>query len=659
VPTVFDGPGITISHLRARGQQPDRLLARQRLEHLLASADLYPTGLPPAAILCVRALRDPRPGAIRLEGYATRPPQHWEQAVAASLTDFARHAVRPLHAVVPANAEAVLFADRAEILACLALDWAQGILMHHWWWRSLLRGADVNRIVWSAWLDMPQYAPSALMHLAARGDAVMVVRRMEEAVVSALIERLLTVFHLHHLRQALQDNTSDNGPALTEASLPADQQRDPSGTLAGGESEEVIFVFPLKRLPVPWTERFPVPWAERIPESLDENLTLPRRLLLGVALSLARDSVHIRTASFAWQTRRWLKAEIALETDARIIDQSPRQQPDTRAAFPDDGAAFPDASHKEDEAKQPARHSASSTRSEPDAAPELTTSLSANDAPLDSVLERSDSSMLPKADVSPAAESTVSIDPESPIVTAFGGLFYLLNLAAHLGFYADYASPGQRELELSIWDFVALVGAELMGGMPSDPIWGLLAQLANRDEQTPPGSSFMPPNHWQIDPHWLDAFPDAVSLPWTWSVGEGRLRIKHPFGFLVADAPLDGDPALRAAALRTAYGVDIALQEADGSLSPDETPLRRWLNWLMPYIRARLLRAFGMGDQDDPAVMLIPHTARVFITPAHIDVMLDLNTLPIEIRLAGLDRNPGWIPAAGRVITFHFESGGS
>jgi hypothetical protein len=31
-----------------------------------------------------------------------------------------------------------------------------------------------------------------------------------------------------------------------------------------------------------------------------------------------------------------------------------------------------------------------------------------------------------------------------------------------------------------------------------------------------------------------------------------------------------------------------------------------------------------------------------------------LATLPIELRIAGLDRDPGWIPSAGRSISFHF-----
>jgi hypothetical protein len=32
-----------------------------------------------------------------------------------------------------------------------------------------------------------------------------------------------------------------------------------------------------------------------------------------------------------------------------------------------------------------------------------------------------------------------------------------------------------------------------------------------------------------------------------------------------------------------------------------------------------------------------------------------LAELPIEIRIAGLDRDPGWVPAAGRFIAFHFH----
>ena len=39
----------------------------------------------------------------------------------------------------------------------------------------------------------------------------------------------------------------------------------------------------------------------------------------------------------------------------------------------------------------------------------------------------------------------------------------------------------------------------------------------------------------------------------------------------------------------------------------------------------------------------------------HVDVYYSLQTYPTEIRLAGLDRDPGWIPAAGRYVAYHFD----
>jgi hypothetical protein len=250
----------------------------------------------------------------------------------------------------------------------------------------------------------------------------------------------------------------------------------------------------------------------------------------------------------------------------------------------------------------------------------------------------------------PAAEA------ETAIVTAFGGLFYLLNLAVHLGFYSDFTTPWKHELELSIWDFVALIGAELLGGTPSDPIWALLAQLAGRDEGAPPGASFIPPDIWRVDPRWLDAFPERGVLGW--SAEDGRIRILHPAGFLLVDIPLEGDlPPLLDDVLAN-YGLDFEMNRRNDFPASTDDPLRRWLDWLMPYVRARLRRALGLHHADDPVPMLCQHPARVFVTPAHVDVLLNLDTLPIEIRLAGLDRNPGWLPAAGRTIMFHFESNG-
>ena len=85
----------------------------------------------------------------------------------------------------------------------------------------------------------------------------------------------------------------------------------------------------------------------------------------------------------------------------------------------------------------------------------------------------------------------------------------------------------------------------------------------------------------------------------------------------------------------------------------DELTTPTWLTDLLPHIRARLHLALGIDD--DLAQILLHHHAKVTITPIHLDVFFPLADHPIEIRLSGLDRNPGWVPAAGRFIAFHYD----
>ena len=162
------------------------------------------------------------------------------------------------------------------------------------------------------------------------------------------------------------------------------------------------------------------------------------------------------------------------------------------------------------------------------------------------------------------------------IDTEIGGVFYLLNVALCLGLYGDFTMPLHRGIELSIWDFVTLVGRRLTPRrFRRDPVWGLLADLAGRAPVEPPGATFV--------------------------------------------------------------------------------PLRPWLRSLMPDVRERLARALGERDRHRLGALLCVQRARVVTTATHIDVMFSLAELPIEIRLSGLDRDPGWIPAADRVIAYHYN----
>jgi len=72
-------------------------------------------------------------------------------------------------------------------------------------------------------------------------------------------------------------------------------------------------------------------------------------------------------------------------------------------------------------------------------------------------------------------------------------------------------------------------------------------------------------------------------------------------------------------------------------------------------VKERLRLAFGVGDVREVARVLCEQEARVVVTASHVDVHFRLSGLPIEIRLAGLDRDPGWVPAAGRFVAFHYE----
>jgi hypothetical protein len=70
------------------------------------------------------------------------------------------------------------------------------------------------------------------------------------------------------------------------------------------------------------------------------------------------------------------------------------------------------------------------------------------------------------------------------------------------------------------------------------------------------------------------------------------------------------------------------------------------------YFRARLVRALG---REDAVPLLCRLPAQVAFTLTHVDVTFSIDHHPIEIRAAVLDRDPGWIPAAGRYLAFHFQ----
>src|SRR5262249_24755069 len=131
-----------VRRLRVRhGAREDSLLAQQGVARLLATMD-FGSALPRDAIYCIRELTDPLPGRMGSPLAAAIAPE-WQRAMDESLREIAARAKRPARDGWAGEANAVWFADVAELLACLARDWCGGATQGKWWWRLLFPGLNV------------------------------------------------------------------------------------------------------------------------------------------------------------------------------------------------------------------------------------------------------------------------------------------------------------------------------------------------------------------------------------------------------------------------------------------------------------------------------------------------------------------------------------
>ncbi len=603
-------PGKTcIRKLRATYAGRDTHALESHLRRVLSAMNLHPAGLPPRAIVCIRVLRDPLPGSLRLDQRETRPPPAWERALGASLDKLVRSAVRPALGAVPASAEAVLFMDRSEFLACLANDSCEGSAITRWWWQGLFKLTEISQAVLREWLDQPEYIPAALSRLAESKKVTQFIKSLSAAEARSMLEALTRTFALVELKPAL--------------ALVLNHNHESNSARRSGEQHSM--------------RHEAAPWRRWVAES-ESAAHLEQACLLAVGLMLERAPAIVRSPSFARAVSEWhqatdnlqavtteneffMKASAAPKTEDRLSAAGLRlATEDSRADSPPDLLAKSPAPTA-DEKRSPA------PLSEPEARSEISNEIDVKEqvagvesprvaqmslAPLESAdapVELAEQLIAPTEMKSPIeqAQEVVTLF-EAQIETDQGGVFYLINLGLFLNLYGDFTTPAQPGIELPIWDFIALIGRQLSGKkLQRDPVWSLLAQLVGRSERQEPGEGFQPPDIWRVPADWPVPRREAVN----------------------------------------------AFERQDESLC--ESDLKRWIDWLMPYVRARLREALGLSETSDLSRVLLDHHARALVTATHLDVFFSLDELPVEIRLSGLDRDPGWVPAAGRFIAFHFE----
>lgn len=634
--------GVRINRLRVRSTG-EPIVTRLRAERALASGARRPESLPPEAVLCIRRLTDPRPGLLPLQA-GRDAPFEWSSAVAGRVNDAAARAVRPSLDAVTADAEAVLFADRAELLACLALDACERRIGGRWWWRSLF--GDVGRVwrVADVWRDEPRAIAAAFDLLAARGRAVHFAGELREDDTRAVLAAMLPA---HGFAADLAGN-----PVAETSPAPL---KDDSGD-AGLQKQHFSRGGMSTGLP---------PWHEWAPEaSSAPELRIDQRRLLGLALTLRRAPSPLLTPAFVAAALEWEPKWDAAASEKPLTEAGRRRPGPARERTPLTpwtAAAFVEADDTAPETR------AAVTRGRLSRAPDVPDQGDVVRAAswLPDPREDARAPMRSSEPHAPAPSETDGVPPRTHATdvcrTAYGGVLFLLNLGIRLGLYGDFTTPLQPGIALSIWDFVTIAGRRLAGPhVDEDPLWNLLALLAHRDVDDEPGAGFELPAEWRVSREWLRPFA-RVEGPWRWTTTSGRVLVRHPAGFVALDvARSSGETAVEQARREVAT----LAGDSQPALRPWRPgprarrplrPLDMWSDRLIAFAGARLAAAMPGQTARSAGRLLCRLPASVLLTPAHLHAVFQLNALPIEVRVSGLDRNPGWIPAAGRTVTFAFE----
>ena len=675
------GEALRIGRLRARGEAADRPAQRLAIERGLERSELAPRGLPPGAVLIVRRIEQ------RIAADSA-----WTEAVRERLDELYRRAARPERGRIAQDSEAVLFRDRAEWLACLARDLAEGRARERWWWQALLAqwpaGPGPSPTICAAWIEHAQRLPAVLEQLQAWHATGAVLEALEAGDARRVLAALAGAHDLRLVAQALHTPTASGTPqaasgvAAREVEPPAEAGAAGAATggRAGGGGES------------PGTARPPVgggpasrPWAAstgsedarrvgEIAARMSAGAAGPRALLLGLGLALARAPWRVRSAAFQTAAlRRWMP-EIA---PAGPAGDDPPQRRDRPPAPRIASAARPDAPAP---ASRPAPGPAPGDDTQPDGSvagregadaqgpagprPPPSALATARGQPR----EPQAGGPIPAGPEPGARAEPARLPREAEgLTTGLGGVLYLINLMLALDLPDALEDDGAGGI--GPWALLELLARALLGAQieahADDALWGALARLDGRDPRTAAGAGHAPRFAYRLPARWQAALEDE-GAGYRWACARGWLRLWSEAGWMLAERPryaralavqlheehaaLSLDPAR--AMRRAAYA---SAPIARGRCSPDPA-LGRLLGLILPCLRRRLALALGAEAREASALtQLLRLRARVYVTSSHVDLVARLDDVSLPARRAGLDRDPGWLPSFGRVVLFHFE----
>lgn len=569
--------GLAIRRYRARlPVRAEPVSARLALQALAADLeDALPRSLPPQALLWLRRVSVQLPAVALRRLAAGRDlgvAQGREQIDAA----LAR-AVRPALGPVPPDAEAVLFADEAEMLACLALA-AQAGELDRWWWRGLL-GAR-----WPGWQAAWDARPWARV-----AAARLLVRAGPAPLGAALAGQGAGAAPAPHRSDAavMQPPEAAVVPDAARGGAPA---RPRQAARAGSGADAGPARAAMDDAPVEAGRALPAPRPGAAARPAADQP------LLGDTAAAAAGSVARGSARGvpSPHRRRESKRATAVEGAAAVMPApaaSEAREPPAQAAnaepAPPSGAALrtrgvaparplPDAD--ESDVMPPAQPRGAAPIGQ---TPSGVAAAAGDPVRPGRVEPAHRAPPGPASDPTGAAEDTLVAWPwPQACLSHQGPLLFLVNALLDDGLYPDFTQPRDPGLPVPLW---ALLGALAQAWrLPPDPLQARLAEQAGG---------------WQPD-------------------------------LLCADLP--AVPGVAAGP---------------------------WAAWLPAYarcLRGRLCRRLGLPPRRWTAALHRPVPGRLWVSAGAWELALDLADHDVAWRLAGLDRDPGWLPSVDISLRFRF-----
>lgn len=493
-------------------------------------------------------------------------------------------------------AEAVLFLDEAELAACLVRDWLRGRVADAWWWRTLLGAGSVND-----WLRR---------HVYARGD-----------VFAAATERS-TEFHgaaAWYARIDLAEAARAQAALSFAYGVSTGDERPiepPSAARANGRAEHADRRGRQSRDAL--DDEVATLW-ETAPEIASCNLDVVQHRLLATSLAIRRRLQWARSASFAralhaLETRR----EAMLHTAARHKSRSPQSESPSRRS-----ARGPDASRVPVNLRVPVERAMTARAADPVKPPRQARAIPApavaSPGPRTNAQSASESERAASTQRARASRRPAVISVAQPAVRSASAA-------------ASLAMPLLDEPKEGVGAAIEIPAA--VTRRPELP-------LLTRATQTRFGGIF-----------YLLNVALALGLYCDFTAPRGPNLGLSPWDFLSAAGSRWFGAAFRRDAL---WKVLAGLAGHAPRMRPERAVMPpRELARLLGSMQERLVLALGTCDSKAVRDRVCRHDAHIYMSAAALDVHLSLSGLPIEIRCAGLDRDPGWIPAAGRSVRFHF-----